>query len=145
MATATLANTAVPPVGNCATYNFEYESQVASMLNDERAKLGLDALTLNGILTGTARAHSVDMVVNKFMSHTGSDGSTPRQRISLAGFTGSWWGEIIAGGTPSIAVNWWMNEPGHREGIVSTHYTDFGVGYAYCPGQGWFTVDFGGP
>jgi uncharacterized protein YkwD len=143
--TATRTNTPVVPKVGCATYNFDWEAQMADMLNQERAKNGLPPWRLNSILTGSARAHSVDMVVNKFMSHTGSDGSTPQQRILAAGFRGGWWGEIIAGGTPTVAVNWWMNEPGHRAMIINTHYTDFGVGYAYCPGQGWFTVDQGGP
>jgi uncharacterized protein YkwD len=143
--TAAPTGTRAPASSNCATFNYEYEAQVAAMINTERQQLGLDPLVLNGILTQTARAHSVDMVVNKFMAHTGSDGSTAKERIARAGFSGSWWGEIIAGGTPSIAVKWWLNEPGHRDVIVSKHYTDFGVGYAICPGQGWFTVDFGGP
>ena len=143
--TATRTATSAPPSIGCATFNFEWEAQVAELLNQERAKYGLPAWRLNSILTNTARAHSVDMVVNRFMSHTGSDGRTPKQRIAQAGYVGGWWGEIIAGGNPTIAVNWWMNEPGHRAQIINTHYTDFGVGYAYCPGQGWFTVDQGGP
>jgi uncharacterized protein YkwD len=143
--TATRTSAPVVPSIGCATFNYEWEAQVADLLNQERAKNGLPAWRVNSILTNTARAHSVDMVVNKFMSHTGSDGRTPKQRIAQAGFIGGWWGEIIAGGNPTIAVNWWMNEPGHRAQIINTHYTDFGVGYAYCPGQGWFTVDQGGP
>lgn len=143
--TIRLTNTPAPTTTGCATFNFDWEAQVAVLLNQERAKAGLPAWQLNSILTRTARAHSVDMVVNKFMSHTGSDGSTPQERIKAAGYKGNWWGEIIAGGTPQVAVTWWMNEPGHRAQIINTHYTDFGVGYAYCPGQGWFTVDQGGP
>jgi uncharacterized protein YkwD len=143
--TATRTNTPVVPNSGCAAFNFEWEAQVAELLNQERAKYGLPPWRLNSILTSTARAHSVDMVTNKFMSHTGSDGRTPKQRIADAGYIGNWWGEIIAGGNPTIAVNWWMNEPGHRAQIINTHYTDFGVGYAYCYGQGWFTVDQGGP
>jgi uncharacterized protein YkwD len=87
------------------------------------------------------------MVVNKFMSHTGSDGSTPQQREQRWGYYGRYWGEIIGGGTPSISVTWWMNEPGHRDMVLGTNwpYVDYGVGYAYCAGQGWFTVDFGAP
>jgi len=134
-----------PAPSGCATFNFEWEAQVAVMLNEERAKYGKYPLTMNSMLTTSARAHSVDMVVNKFMSHTGSDGSTPREREQRAGYYGRNWGEIIGGGTPSISVTWWMNEPGHRDMVLGTNwpYVDYGVGYAYCPGQGWFTVDFG--
>jgi uncharacterized protein YkwD len=137
--------TTAPPDQGCATFNYDWEVQVAVLINDERAKNGKYALTMNSMLTNSARAHSVDMVVNKFMSHTGSDGSTPQEREQRAGYYGRYWGEIIGGGTPAGAVKWWMNEPGHRDMVLGTNwpYVDYGVGYAYCPGQGWFTVDFG--
>ncbi len=136
-----------PTSSGCATFNFDWEAQVAVMLNEERAKYGKYPLVMNDKLTNSARAHSVDMVVNKFMSHTGSDGSTPQQREQRWGYYGRYWGEIIGGGTPSISVTWWMNEPGHRDMVLGTNwpYVDYGVGYAYCAGQGWFTVDFGAP
>jgi uncharacterized protein YkwD len=139
--------TAGPTTTGCATFNFDWEAQVAVMLNDERAKYGKWALKLDDRLTRSARAHSVDMVVNKYMSHTGLDGSTPQDRERREGYYGRYWGEIIGGGTPTVAVNWWMNEPGHRDMVLGTNwpYVDYGVGYAYCPGQGWFTVDFGAP
>lgn len=137
--------TAAPTTTGCATFNFDWEAQVAVMINEQRANYGKYPLVMNDRLTISARAHSVDMVVNKFMSHTGSDGSTPQQREQRAGYYGRYWGEIIGGGTPSVAVTWWMNEPGHRDMVLGTNwpYVDYGVGYAYCPGQGWFTVDFG--
>jgi uncharacterized protein YkwD len=150
-ATSTPLPTAIPTAGptttGCATFNFDWEGQVAVLINAERAKYWKDALVLDSRLTSSARAHSIDMVVNKFMSHTGSDGSTPQQREQRAGYYGRYWGEIIGGGTPTIAVTWWMNEPGHRDMVLGTDwpYVDYGVGYAYCPGQGWFTVDFGAP
>ncbi|MBN2086699.1 MAG: CAP domain-containing protein [Anaerolineales bacterium] len=136
-----------PAPAGCATFNFDWEAQVAVMLNEERAKYGKYPLVMNDKLTVSARAHSVDMVVNKFMSHTGSDGSSPKDREQRAGYYGRYWGEIIGGGTPSISVTWWMNEPGHRDMVLGTNwpYVDYGVGYAYCAGQGWFTVDFGAP
>jgi uncharacterized protein YkwD len=136
-----------PTSSGCATFNFDWEAQVAVMINDQRAQNGKYALNLNNALTTSARAHSVDMVVNRYMSHTGLDGSTPQQREQAAGYYGRYWGEIIAGGTPTVAVTWWMNEPGHRDMVLGTNwpYVDYGVGYAYCPGQGWFTVDFGAP
>jgi uncharacterized protein YkwD len=145
--TPTPTPTAGPTTTGCATFNFDWEAQVAVMINDERAKYGKYALRLDDRLTRSARAHSVDMVVNKYMSHTGLDGSTVQQREQREGYYGRYWGEIIGGGTPSVAVNWWMNEPGHRDMVLGTNwpYVDYGVGYAYCPGQGWFTVDFGAP
>ena len=134
-------------------YNSGYEAQVLSLVNTQRTKAGLPVLSANSALATSARAHSVDQAVNNFMSHTGSDGSSPQDRIKRAGYTGNWWGEIIyAGsgsyGTPANAVTWWMNDPPHAAIILGTHYTDFGAGYAFCSTSSYgayFTVDFGGP
>lgn len=108
---------------------------------------------MNGALTNSARGHSIDMVTHNLTQHNGSDGSTPQQRMKAAGYGGSWWGEIIywgggSYGTPAQAVTWWMNDPPHKDVILGTHYTDFGVGYVSCSSfayKGFYTVDFGGP
>jgi uncharacterized protein YkwD len=134
-------------------YNYDYESQTASLLNAQRNANGLPSLSLNGALTNSARGHSIDMVTHNLTQHDGSDGSTPRQRMSQAGYGGSWWGEIIywgsgSYGTPSQAVTWWMNDPPHKDVILNSHYADFGVGFVSCSSfayKGFFTVDFGGP
>lgn len=41
-------------------------------------------------------------------------------------------GENIAQGqaTPQVVVTAWMNSPGHRANILSTNFTEIGVGYA---------------
>jgi uncharacterized protein YkwD len=128
---------------------------VLALINAQRASAipTKDPLSANSALSTSARAHSVDQASHAFMSHTGSDGSSPKNRITRAGYKGNWWGEIIyAGsgpyGTPAQAVTWWMNDPPHAAIILNANYTDFGAGYAYCPGGSWggfFTVDFGGP
>jgi uncharacterized protein YkwD len=149
----TATKTAVPTGSDCVVYNYEYESQVVSLLNAQRTQNGLSSLSVNNALTNSARGHSIDMVTHNLTQHNGSDGSTPRQRMIQAGYTGSWWGEIIywgsgSYGTPSHAVTWWMNDPPHKEVILGSHYTDFGVGYVSCSSftyKGFFTVDFGGP
>jgi len=141
--------------GCSLVYNSSYEAQVLALINAQRASAipAKDPLSANSALSTSARAHSVDQASHNFMSHTGSDGSSPKDRITRAGYKGNWWGEIIyAGsgpyGTPAQAVTWWMNDPPHAAIILNANYTDFGAGYAYCPGGSWggfFTVDFGGP
>jgi uncharacterized protein YkwD len=149
----TATGTPTPAGSGCVVYNFEYESQTALLLNQQRNQNGLPSLAIHPALTNSARGHSIDMVTHNLTQHNGSDGSTPRQRMLAAGYTGSWWGEIIywgggSYGTPSQAVTWWMNDPPHKDVILGTHYTDFGVGYVSCSTfsyRGFFTVDFGGP
>jgi uncharacterized protein YkwD len=155
-ATITLRPSATPTAAvssGCVVYNYDYESQTAALLNQQRNQNGLPSLAVNAALTASARGHSIDMVTHNLAQHNGSDGSTPQQRMKAAGYGGSWWGEIIywgggSYGTPSQAVTWWMNDPPHKDVILGTHYTDFGVGYVSCSTfsyGGFFTVDFGGP
>ena len=155
-ATFTLRPSATPTTAassGCVVYNYDYESQTAALLNQQRNQNGLPSLAVNAALTASARGHSIDMVTHNLEQHNGSDGSTPQQRMKAAGYGGSWWGEIIywgggSYGTPSQAVTWWMNDPPHKDVILGTHYTDFGAGYVSCSTfsyGGFFTVDFGGP
>ena len=105
------------------------------------------ALTLDSRLRCAARKHSKDMGVNNFFSHTGSNGSTPFQRMASAGYTYSYAGENIAAGysTPSATVTGWMNSTGHCNNIMNGNYKHLGVGY-YRSASGYthyWTQDFG--
>ena len=124
------------------------ETAVADGLNAERAAQGLEDLTLVSELTQAARRHSRDMAENELTSHTGSDGSTPCQRISEAGYDWTACGEIIGwGSAPDVEamIDWWMNSPPHRA-IILGDFEDFGVGYAKNLEATWkhyWSVSFG--
>jgi len=131
-------------------FNDAYESQVITLINNERVNAGLSPLQENSSLKTSSRNHSLDMAINSFISHTGSDGSSYWTRAVAAGYTGRWGGEIIYSGsgvynTPENAVKWWMNDPPHKA-VILGNYNDFGSGYAYCSTgtyRAYFTVDFG--
>lgn len=132
-------------------YNDAYETQVIQLINSERVKASLPALTVSGALM-SSRGHSVDMAVNNYFSHTGSDGSTAWSRMVSAGYIGRWGGEnIYAGyssGLPTEAVNWWMNSAPHKANILGVNYKNIGVGYVYCDTstyRNYYTVNFGAP
>ena len=55
----------------------------------------------NDALDAAAYGHSQDMGVNNFLSHTGSNGSTPWDRMRAAGYQYSSAGENIAAGYSS--------------------------------------------
>jgi uncharacterized protein YkwD len=124
-------------------------SQIESLINVERQKKGLPALTVNSLLTIAAQGHSADMACNSMLSHSGSDGSYVSTRIAAAGYSPSYSEEIIyAGGGPQTAFDWWMSDKLHRDAILSTKSTEMGVGYAYLSSSaygGYFTVDFASP
>ena len=125
------------------------EQSIANLLNQQRISNGLSPLTLVSELTQSARRHSRDMAEHHFTSHTGSDGSNGGQRMQEAGYNWTTWGEIIGwgfGGNTGSMVNWWLNSPVHRSLILSSSYTDFGIGYVRDSGSDWghyWTVNFG--
>jgi uncharacterized protein YkwD len=122
---------------------------VVTLINTERANDGLPALAGNGPLGTAARGHSIDMAVNNFMSHTGSNGSSLSDRLAAVGYSARAWAENVAAGygTPADVVAGWMGSAGHKANILGP-YTELGVGYAYCSGTqygSYWTVDFGSP
>jgi uncharacterized protein YkwD len=133
---------------NCNySQNAGYISQIASLINEERANAGLPALTVNSQLAAVAQGHAADMACNDMISHTGSDGSSSYSRVLASGYSGSFAEEIIyGGGGPQAAMSWWMNDQIHHDAILKTTTTEMGVGYAYFSNGGYgdfITVEFG--
>lgn len=123
-----------------------FEQQVIALTNDHRATQGCGALVENGALKKAARGHSGDMAASDHMSHQGTNGSDPGQRITQAGYTAQKWAENVAFGQPSPqeVVNSWMQSPGHRANILDCGLAEIGVGHV-VNGQGvpYWTQDFG--
>ena len=109
-----------------------FENEVIRLVNDQRAKHGLNALTANWELSRVAHYKSQDMVHNRYFSHTSPTYGTPFQMIKAFGLSYRTAGENIAYGqrTPQDVVNAWMNSSGHRANILNASYTQIGVGYA---------------
>lgn len=86
-------------------------------------------------LATAARLHSEDMVSHDFFSHTGSDGSTAGQRISLQGYRWRACGENIAVGVPTVSsvVRGWLGSEGHCRNLMDPAFTEVGAGYAIGP------------
>ncbi|WP_328475959.1 CAP domain-containing protein [Streptomyces sp. NBC_00377] len=118
-------------------------TRVVALVNSERAKVGCSPVTLNAKLSQAAQAHSADMASHNTMSHTGSDGSDPGQRITRAGYLWSTYGENVAYGysTPEQVMAGWMASAGHKRNILDCGFKEIGVGVAQ-PGNYW-TQDFG--
>jgi serralysin len=119
----------------------QYEQQMLALINAERALVGLQALTLNSKLNGSAETHSTWMLNTDIFSHTGVGGSDCTQRMRDAGFvfSGTWMsGENIAwtttGGASGIADEVaqlhlaLMNSPGHRANILQPNFAQIGIG-----------------
>ncbi len=126
-----------------------YQTELVNLINGARAEAGLPQLAVNATLTAAAQGHSVDMACHGLISHSGSDGSSPSERIAAAGYFASLASEIIYGsGYPQTAFDWWMNDQIHRDEILNPYVTELGVGYAYVAGTsagGYYTVNFASP
>jgi uncharacterized protein YkwD len=105
---------------------------VLSQINATRAANGCGPVAANAQLSASAARQANDMLRNGVQGHTGSDGSSPAQRVKDAGYTSYVnLGEIVfwstgPGGTPAAAVTWWMNSPRHRAIITNCQFTEAG-------------------
>lgn len=118
------------------------------MVNDERAIRGIPELAWNDLLFDAARGHSNDMATNNTLSHTGSDGSQPSDRISYVGYEFRAYGENIAYNytDPDAVMTGWMKSPGHRQNILNENFCELGIGLAYSSTNApYWTQNFGRP
>jgi uncharacterized protein YkwD len=150
--------TPIPPTATTAACspagNAGFESTLLGLINAERQAQGLPGYNSQSQLQAAARLHGTDMACNGFFSHTGSDGSSVRDRIERQGYSWSWAGENIfatgntSSGAPQSAFDWWMNSALHRANLLHSTYVDIGIGYVYLAGSpygGYFTAVFARP
>ncbi|VEG55632.1 Allergen V5/Tpx-1 family protein [Mycolicibacterium aurum] len=118
-------------------------------VNQQRQACG--AVSEDARLTAAAQRHADDMLRNSAFSHTGSDGSSPRARMSDAGYgsAGST-GEIVfwatgSAATAESAIAFWMQSPGHRAIILNCGFTAGGFATASDGNMMTAVGDFAGP
>jgi uncharacterized protein YkwD len=124
---------AAPPVPTTPT---GYENVLLREINQVRSQNGLGALRSSAPLAEAAEFHSKSMASRGFFAHESPDGSSFWKRVERfypsRGY-GYWSaGENLAYGSPSMsadgAVRAWMGSPGHRANILSTSWTEIGIG-----------------
>lgn len=86
-------------------------------------------LKWNAVLESASARHVKDMVKQKRLNHTGSDGSDVATRVTDAGYNWSAVGENIAKGYASekAVIAAWKKSPGHCKNIMKAAYTEMGV------------------
>jgi len=127
-------------------------TDVISAVNAYRAQNGLPNYTVNTLLVRAAQRHANDMACNNPLVHTGSDGSTPETRVAATGYVASDVAENVYGSYPPLdgpgVVNWWKNDktdPNHNKNLLSSTYTEIGVGYAFFNNYGYYVIVFARP
>jgi hypothetical protein len=116
------------------------------LVNQQRASNGLNPLGLSQQLENAAQQHSDDQARMRSMTHDGSDGSSPGDRVERAGYNWRSVAENVAYGygDEEECMKEWMNSPGHRENILGRDYTHFGSAVGYAGSTPYYTQDFGG-
>jgi uncharacterized protein YkwD len=112
--------------------NRALESEVISLINQERSKAGLTPLAEQSQLTQTARSHAEDMACNDFFDHFSPTEGGVVERVTAQGYDFSSVGEIIGAGfvDSKSVVAGWMSSPEHSKNILSREFTQIGVGFA---------------
>ncbi|MDJ0995169.1 MAG: CAP domain-containing protein [Dinoroseobacter sp.] len=112
-------------------------------VNALRQASGAQALALNSELTAAAATHSRDMAVQNRPWHFGSDGSSPIERVTRAGYAGGLRGELISETfeTELQTLSAWMEDPASREVILDPSAEDMGFAWYQEPnGKLWWTM-----
>ncbi len=129
------------------------------LINAERRQAGLRPLKRNKRLQRAAQRHNSRMAGSGCFAHECPGEGDLGSRLESGGYLlddlRRWaFGENIAWGygekgSPSQAVEAWMNSPGHRANILSRAYREIGVGFSTgTPADGGepggiYTTDFG--
>lgn len=116
--------------------------QVLTLVNQERAKYGLNALTLSNDLTHIATMKAADMRDKDYFSHNSPTYGTPFEMLQKFGVKYQYAGENIAAGqkTADQVMQDWLNSSGHRANILNKNYTELGVGYVTGGNYGTYWV-----
>lgn len=108
------------------------QARVLVLLNAERARAGLAPLRASAPMAASAHAFACELAGGAGLSHTGTDGSTLRERLARSGIAASLIAENVASGQrgPDEVVAAWMASPGHRANILRPGLTTLGLGQA---------------
>lgn len=122
--------------------NLSYVEQVVALVNEERAKEGLDPVTLDSQISAAAQVRAKEAAQS--FSHTRPDGSSCFTALKEAGISYRGAGENIAYGqsTPAAVMQAWLNSSGHRANIMNAKYTKIGVGYTVINGVAYWSQFF---
>ena len=135
------------------------EQDLIAAINTERQEQGLQPLTIDPLLTETARAHSREMADLNYFDHRSpvSDEKTPLSRYikslhewgerkpdtALVGENLFYCSATTETYNMAYAHESLMHSPGHRANILEARYTKVGVGlYRDSQGRFWVTEMF---
>lgn len=127
------------PAGALADRNYSGTSlnpeRARDLINQYRSEKGLKPLKLNATLTEAAKAHSRDLAKWDRISHYGSDGSNPWDRVKRAGYKPKLAAENVGTGQVSfdeVLVGWKESE-GHNKNLLLADAREMGLALVQDP------------
>jgi uncharacterized protein YkwD len=99
------------------------------MINAYRKENGLRPLRLNTALTEAAKAHARDLAKWDRISHYGSDGSNPWDRVKRTGYNAKLAAENVGTGQATIdeVMKGWQSSPGHNKNLLLADAQEMGI------------------
>ncbi len=123
---------AIPPAPGATGPSQLSQAAIMAAINNTRKANGKPPLRYNSHLEAAARSQANLMAKKDKLSH--DLGVTLRQRVAAAGYDGAV-GENVAAGQQTLeqAIQGWLKSPGHRDTLLSTRFTEFGLAAASVP------------
>ncbi|KYR02806.1 hypothetical protein DLAC_00271 [Tieghemostelium lacteum] len=125
-----------------ATFDANYQ---LSLVNAERAKVGLTPYAMDACLMKSAQRHSEYQASIKEMTHDSDLGGLFERMEAFGAYDLSYAAENVAMGyqTDDAVMNGWMNSAGHKANILSTANDNIGFGMAIDnSGTPYWTQEF---
>lgn len=114
-----------------------------NLINRDRTTLGFSALQLHEGLNTVSQAHSQDMVDQQFVGHNSPTLGTPQEQAFAFQLSDNVAQNVAVNPRLEQAHAKLMSSPGHRETLLSPHYTHVGFGIVQADdGQLYITQNF---
>ena len=121
------------PAGALADRNYGNTSldpeKARELINAYRKSNGLKPLKLDATLSEAAKAHSRDLAKWDRISHYGSDGSNPWDRVKRAGYPAKLAAENVGTGQVTFeeVIKGWQASPGHNRNLLLADAEHMGI------------------
>jgi len=142
------------PTGALADRDYSHTAldaeRARDIINQYRKDKGLKPLKLNAELSEAAKAHSRDLAKWDRISHYGSDGSNPWDRVKRAGFKARLAAENVGTGQVDFneVMRGWKESPGHNKNLLLGDATHMGIALVQDPKtefKSFWTLVIGSP
>ncbi len=109
--------------------------QALKLINAYRQEKGLKTLKLDPLLTAAAKSHSRDLAKHDRISHYGSNGSSPWDRVAAAGYKARVAAENVGTGQASLAevIKGWEASEGHNKNLLLADAEHMGIALVQDP------------